>query len=181
MARYGISVPARQLACVPVVSPEDQAYLGAMAAAANYARANRRLLTQAARAVLADVARGDCGSFTTFRTIWPRSRSMMSAAGDCGCGFTVREPPGRCLQLTQTCQLTSPKLASESRPSGAPDPEESQPQDRGEASVKQSVRLGRVAGIQSGAHWSVAVILHVALAPPGAGAEIARPRRSPSG
>lgn len=46
MARYGISVPARQLACVPVVSPEDQAYLGAMAAAANYARANRRLLTQ---------------------------------------------------------------------------------------------------------------------------------------
>jgi tRNA-splicing ligase RtcB len=59
MARYGISVPDRQLACAPVGSPEGQAYLGAMAAAANYARANRQLLTQAARAVLADVAGRD--------------------------------------------------------------------------------------------------------------------------
>jgi tRNA-splicing ligase RtcB len=53
MARYGISVPDRQLACVPVTAPQGQAYLGAMAAAANYARANRQLLTQAARQVFA--------------------------------------------------------------------------------------------------------------------------------
>ncbi|MFS4097076.1 RtcB family protein [Streptomyces sp. AF1A] len=51
MARYRISVPDRQLACTPVDSPEGRAYLGAMAAAANYGRANRQLLSDAARGV----------------------------------------------------------------------------------------------------------------------------------
>lgn len=51
MPRYGIDVPDRQLACAPVSSPEGRAYLGAMAAAANYARANRQLLAEAARRV----------------------------------------------------------------------------------------------------------------------------------
>ncbi|WP_433419466.1 RtcB family protein [Microtetraspora malaysiensis] len=51
MARYGIHVPDRQLACAPVDSPEGRAYLGAMAAAANYGRANRQLLSEAARRV----------------------------------------------------------------------------------------------------------------------------------
>jgi len=51
MGRYGIHVPDRQLACVPVASPEGQAYLAAMAAAANYGRANRQLLTEATRRV----------------------------------------------------------------------------------------------------------------------------------
>jgi tRNA-splicing ligase RtcB len=49
MPHYGIDVPDRQLACVPVESPEGRAYLGAMAAAANYGRANRQLLSVAAR------------------------------------------------------------------------------------------------------------------------------------
>lgn len=52
MRRYGIEVPDRQLACAPVSSPEGHAYLGAMAAAANYARANRQLLTHVSRLVL---------------------------------------------------------------------------------------------------------------------------------
>ena len=56
MARYGITVPDRQLACAPVASPEGQAYLGAMAAAANYARANRQLLAEAASRVLLTTA-----------------------------------------------------------------------------------------------------------------------------
>jgi tRNA-splicing ligase RtcB len=56
MARYGISVPDRQLACAPATSPEGRAYLGAMAAAANYARANRQLLAEAARQVFAATA-----------------------------------------------------------------------------------------------------------------------------
>jgi tRNA-splicing ligase RtcB len=54
MSRYGIHVPDRQLACVPVHSPEGQDYLGAMAAAANYGRANRQLLTEATRRVFED-------------------------------------------------------------------------------------------------------------------------------
>ena len=49
MARYGISVPDRQLACVPVESAEGRSYLSAMAAAANYAQANRQVLAAAAR------------------------------------------------------------------------------------------------------------------------------------
>ncbi len=49
MHRFGIEVPDPQLACAPVDSAEGQAYLGAMAAAANYGRANRQALTAAAR------------------------------------------------------------------------------------------------------------------------------------
>ncbi|MEV4759223.1 RtcB family protein [Micromonospora sp. NPDC049559] len=51
MARYDIRVPDRQLACTPVSSPPGRAYLSAMAAAANYARANRQVLGEAARRV----------------------------------------------------------------------------------------------------------------------------------
>ncbi len=50
MPRYRIQVPDRQLACVPFDSPEGRAYAAAMAAATNYARANRQLLTEATRA-----------------------------------------------------------------------------------------------------------------------------------
>jgi tRNA-splicing ligase RtcB len=49
MRGYGIEVPDRQLASVPVDSPEGRDYLAAMAAAANYARTNRQLLSEAAR------------------------------------------------------------------------------------------------------------------------------------
>jgi len=49
MAKYNITVPDPQLACVPVMSPEGRAYMGAMAAAANYGRANRHVLSVAAR------------------------------------------------------------------------------------------------------------------------------------
>jgi tRNA-splicing ligase RtcB len=54
----GIEVPDRQLACAPVDSAQGRAYLAAMAAAANYARANRQLLTEAARRVFARVTGG---------------------------------------------------------------------------------------------------------------------------
>jgi len=49
VARYGISLPDRQLACAPVRSPEGQAYFAAMACAANYAWANRQCITHWAR------------------------------------------------------------------------------------------------------------------------------------
>jgi tRNA-splicing ligase RtcB len=51
LKRYGIVVPDRQLACAPVDSEEARTYLGAMAAAANFAFANRQLLTHGAREV----------------------------------------------------------------------------------------------------------------------------------
>jgi tRNA-splicing ligase RtcB len=55
MARHRIEVPDRQLACVPVRSPEGEEYLGAMAAAANFAWANRHILADAARRAFASV------------------------------------------------------------------------------------------------------------------------------
>lgn len=59
MPRYGIHVPDRQLACAPVDSPEGRGYLGAMAAAANFGRANRQLLTVATRRAFTETL-GDC-------------------------------------------------------------------------------------------------------------------------
>jgi tRNA-splicing ligase RtcB len=59
MARHQIQVPDRQLAWVPVVSSEGQAYLGAMSAAANYGRANRQMLAEAAREAFAKVGGGE--------------------------------------------------------------------------------------------------------------------------
>jgi tRNA-splicing ligase RtcB (3'-phosphate/5'-hydroxy nucleic acid ligase) len=44
MAKYEIVLPDRQLAAVPIVSPEGQNYLGAMAAAANFAWCNRQVM-----------------------------------------------------------------------------------------------------------------------------------------
>ncbi len=45
MKKYNIVIVDRQLACVPIQSPEGQRYLKAMAAAANFAFANRQMIT----------------------------------------------------------------------------------------------------------------------------------------
>ena len=45
MPRYGIRVPDRELACAPFNSQEGQKYFRAMSAAANFAWANRQLIT----------------------------------------------------------------------------------------------------------------------------------------
>jgi tRNA-splicing ligase RtcB len=44
LARYRIELPDRQLACAPLSSPEGKEYLAAMAAAANFAWANRHAI-----------------------------------------------------------------------------------------------------------------------------------------
>jgi tRNA-splicing ligase RtcB len=43
--KYGIDLPDRQLCCAPIDSPEGRAYFGAMAAAANFAFANRQVMS----------------------------------------------------------------------------------------------------------------------------------------
>jgi tRNA-splicing ligase RtcB len=55
MRRYGIDLPDRQLACAPASSPEGSAYLAAMAAAANFAWANRQEIANAVRSAIARV------------------------------------------------------------------------------------------------------------------------------
>lgn len=63
LAHHGIELPDRQLSCAPVSSREGRSYLAAMAAAANFAWANRAAIADRARRaigiVLGDrVARG---------------------------------------------------------------------------------------------------------------------------
>jgi tRNA-splicing ligase RtcB len=55
LARYGITLPDRQLSCAPASSPEGSAYLAAMAAAANFAWANRQEIANRVRAAVARV------------------------------------------------------------------------------------------------------------------------------
>ncbi|HXG77072.1 MAG TPA: RtcB family protein [Gaiellaceae bacterium] len=60
LASYRIHLPDRQLACAPASSPEGRRYLGAMAAAANFAWANRQAIAdrvrEAVRRVLGEQA-----------------------------------------------------------------------------------------------------------------------------
>ncbi len=61
LSKYNIRVPDRQLSCVPVKSEDGQDYLGAMRCAANYAWANRQVITylvrQSFEKVFGDTAR----------------------------------------------------------------------------------------------------------------------------
>ena len=59
MQNYGINLPDRELACVPFNSPEGQNYFNAMAAAANFAWANRQVITHLVRQAWKKEAFGD--------------------------------------------------------------------------------------------------------------------------
>jgi tRNA-splicing ligase RtcB len=56
--QYGIKLPDRELVCAPLNSPEGQDYLAAMKAAANYAFANRQVLTHHIRRSFEEVLAG---------------------------------------------------------------------------------------------------------------------------
>lgn len=58
MPTYNISLPDRQLACVPFASEEGKRYFGAMQAAANFAWTNRQLITHKIRGVFHEVLHG---------------------------------------------------------------------------------------------------------------------------
>lgn len=49
LSRYGYRLPDRELVCAPLASPDGQDYLAAMNAAANFAFANRQVLTHLIR------------------------------------------------------------------------------------------------------------------------------------
>ena len=75
MARHGITVPDRQLACVPVRSPEGEEYLAAMAASANFAWANRHILAHAARKAFAE-ALGTTPEGTGMRLVYDVAHNL---------------------------------------------------------------------------------------------------------
>ena len=55
LGRHGIDLPDRQLSCAPIGSKEGRAYLGAMAAAANFAWSNRHAIAHGVRAAIEQV------------------------------------------------------------------------------------------------------------------------------
>ncbi len=55
--KYNIDIPDRQLACAPLAAPEGQDYFAAMAAAANYAWANRQVMMHWTRETFGKVFR----------------------------------------------------------------------------------------------------------------------------
>ena len=55
LASYRIHLPDRQLACAPASSPEGRQYLAAMAAAANFAWANRQAIADGVRRAVAAI------------------------------------------------------------------------------------------------------------------------------
>ncbi|HUL49386.1 MAG TPA: RtcB family protein [Gemmatimonadales bacterium] len=72
MARYGIHLPDRELACAPFSSPEGQRYFGAMCAAANFAFANRQTITYRVR----DVFRRFFGETGRLRLLYDVAHNM---------------------------------------------------------------------------------------------------------
>jgi tRNA-splicing ligase RtcB (3'-phosphate/5'-hydroxy nucleic acid ligase) len=112
MPGYGIAVPDRQLACAPVSSPEGHRYRAAMAAAANYGRANRHVLADKACTIFARVAgvRHDLVYDVSHNLAKMEPTSW--TGGRCCCACTARAPPARFRLVIRTCQRTCAPLAS---------------------------------------------------------------------
>jgi tRNA-splicing ligase RtcB len=78
--RYGIEIPDRQLACAPLSSREGREYFAAMCAAANFAWANRQVLTHRVREVFVRVL----GRGTELRVIYDVAHNIakIESAGE---------------------------------------------------------------------------------------------------
>jgi tRNA-splicing ligase RtcB len=64
LGRHGIELPDRQLSCAPISSSEGRSYLAAMAAAANFAWANRQAIAAGVRAAIERVVGRDAAGAT---------------------------------------------------------------------------------------------------------------------
>lgn len=122
MPRHGLRVPDAQLACVPVDSREGRAYLGAMAAAANFARANRQLLAHATRQAF-----GEAAGSSDLRLLYDVSHNLAKleehvprAWGD---ATTSARPTTLCVHrkgATRALPPGHPELPDDLRPHGQP-------------------------------------------------------------
>ncbi|MEK7790921.1 MAG: RtcB family protein [Deltaproteobacteria bacterium] len=65
MPKYKITIPDRQLACVPFSSPEGKDYFNAMAAAANFAWGNRQMISWQVRQAWKNILGGEAGNLST--------------------------------------------------------------------------------------------------------------------
>lgn len=93
LAAHGIELPDRQLSCAPASSDDGRAYLAAMAAAANFAWANRQAIAHAVREAVRTVLGGDVAAGT--RQVYDVAHNVAkveraTAGGSCAC--TARAP-----------------------------------------------------------------------------------------
>jgi tRNA-splicing ligase RtcB len=65
--QYGIQLPDRELVCAPLNSPEGQDYLAAMKGAANFAFANRQLLTHLVRRSFEDALSSRMDDYSVYQ------------------------------------------------------------------------------------------------------------------
>ncbi len=98
-AKYGIELPDRQLCCAPLNSAEAGNYLAAMAAAANFAFANRQMITHWVRQSFEQVLKigpRDLGMELVYDVahISPRSRPMKWEVCGRSSASTARARPG---------------------------------------------------------------------------------------
>jgi tRNA-splicing ligase RtcB len=115
MRRYGIELPDRQLACVPADSPEGRDYLGAMAASANFAWANRQAITHATRGAFRRVLGDDASLRVVYdvaHNIAKRERHKVDGA--------VREVLVHRKGATRSFPAGSPGLPERYRTAGQP-------------------------------------------------------------
>jgi len=65
--KYGITLPDRELVCAPFNSPEGKDYYAAMCTAANYAFANRQVLTHHVRRSFEEALRGKVSDWDVYQ------------------------------------------------------------------------------------------------------------------
>lgn len=70
MLKYGIKLPDRELAACPISSPEGGKYLSAMACGANYAWANRQMITHLVRKAWARAMSGGSSSASSLTSLY---------------------------------------------------------------------------------------------------------------
>jgi tRNA-splicing ligase RtcB len=119
--RYGIELPDRELVCAPMDSPEGQAYLGAMRAAANFAFANRQILAHSIRRAFEETFAGKLGGrqAASLHQVYDIAHNMGK--------IEVHEVGGRRLKVcvhrkgaTRAFGPGSPGLPPEYQPTGQP-------------------------------------------------------------
>ncbi len=94
MKRYNITLPDRQLACVPIQSPEGQAYLAAMRASANFAWANRQAILHFLRGSFRQVFGSDAQAEPGLRRL-PQHRQAGAPRGGGAEAGRAGAPQGR--------------------------------------------------------------------------------------
>ena len=96
--KYNIELPDRQLCCAPINSPEGKEYLAAMACAANYAFANRQMITHWVResferALHVGPKESRISPCMMSVTISPNSRTISSMVKRSGYVFIAKAQP----------------------------------------------------------------------------------------